>query len=450
MKKIIIILILITTTVNAQTTTWWGVNGITANSNHWFGTKNNYALIFKTNNTQKATILANGNFGVGTPNPTEKLEIAGKIKIVDGTEGMGKILTSDATGVGTWITPAVPSNDWKILGNLGTTETTNFIGTTDNVGLSFRTNNTLKATLTNTGNLGLGINNPIIDFHIKKANSGATEIITENTNITASDYADNVILNGDVRTTIGSYKAGSYGFTGTESNHDFYIYANGVTSFVMKPTGRIGIGLTSAVNNPTNTLYIGNTTGSGLSFQSLISTTPPTAGASAIGVDATGKVVRFDSNDTTKWGILGNANTTQETNFLGTTNNVGLSFRTNNVIRATITNTGFVGIGTTTPTAKLEIDNTTSNTSGLKFTRLLSTSPSVSGSPIGVNATGDVVVIPNLLIKTTVNISATPIQAVFGNLLINTGNGVILTSPNNTKFKLSITNSGTLLIEPVL
>jgi hypothetical protein len=55
------------------------------------------------------------------------------------------------------------------------------------------------------------------------------------------------------------------------------------------------------------------------------------------------------------WSLLGNNNTIQSTNFLGTTNNVGLSFRTNNTIRQTITNTGNVGIGITNPTEMLEV-----------------------------------------------------------------------------------------------
>ncbi len=43
-----------------------------------------------------------GNIGIGTLSPTEKLEIQGSIKIVDGTQAVGKVLTSDATGKGSW------------------------------------------------------------------------------------------------------------------------------------------------------------------------------------------------------------------------------------------------------------------------------------------------------------------------------------------------------------
>jgi len=43
-----------------------------------------------------------GNVGIGTNVPTEKLEVQGSVKIVDGTQGAGKALTSDATGKGSW------------------------------------------------------------------------------------------------------------------------------------------------------------------------------------------------------------------------------------------------------------------------------------------------------------------------------------------------------------
>jgi hypothetical protein len=71
-----------------------------------------FAAASNTSSNELMRIKGNGNIGIGTPSPSQKLEINGKIKITDGTQGNGKVLISDANGVGTWetnitITPAV-------------------------------------------------------------------------------------------------------------------------------------------------------------------------------------------------------------------------------------------------------------------------------------------------------------------------------------------------------
>ncbi|CAM2885487.1 hypothetical protein DRF59_08065 [Chryseobacterium flavum] len=60
------------------------------------------------------TVLSNGNVGVGTVTPSNKLDIRsttnGALKIVDGTQGNAKVLTSDANGVATWKDLPVSAN----------------------------------------------------------------------------------------------------------------------------------------------------------------------------------------------------------------------------------------------------------------------------------------------------------------------------------------------------
>lgn len=55
-------------------------------------------------NNERMRIADTGNVGIGTVNPTAKLEVAGQIKITGGSPGLGKILTSDATGLASWNT----------------------------------------------------------------------------------------------------------------------------------------------------------------------------------------------------------------------------------------------------------------------------------------------------------------------------------------------------------
>ena len=51
---------------------------------------------------------ANVNVGIGVANPTARLHVNGTLKVVDGTQGAGKILTSDATGLASWQPPPLP------------------------------------------------------------------------------------------------------------------------------------------------------------------------------------------------------------------------------------------------------------------------------------------------------------------------------------------------------
>ncbi len=56
----------------------------------------------QNNLKERLSILDNGNVGIGTNSPTAKLHVAGSLKLIDGTQGVNKVLTSDATGGASW------------------------------------------------------------------------------------------------------------------------------------------------------------------------------------------------------------------------------------------------------------------------------------------------------------------------------------------------------------
>jgi hypothetical protein len=97
----------------------------------WLGTKE-YGLKaaynrleFKTSAGGKYNFI-DGNVGIGTYNPTEKLEVAGKIKttgfqLSDGTQGENKYLKSDADGNASWATSNVNCLDCLASGDYSST-----------------------------------------------------------------------------------------------------------------------------------------------------------------------------------------------------------------------------------------------------------------------------------------------------------------------------------------
>jgi hypothetical protein len=80
-------------------------------------------LRFVTTGSDRVTINSTGNVGIGTVSPGAKLEVAGQIKITGGSPGANKVLTSDANGLATWVTPATGGTlavPWTWMGVVST------------------------------------------------------------------------------------------------------------------------------------------------------------------------------------------------------------------------------------------------------------------------------------------------------------------------------------------
>jgi hypothetical protein len=213
--------------------------------------------------------------------------------------------------------PVLPS--WGTTGNSSTVQATNFIGTSDNVGLTLRTNNVARQTIDATGNVGVGTTTPINKLHIGTAtiaNTGGIRLPITSASASQIGQPIGVDANGDiVRLANATFDA----------TIDFSVNANPNTA-----------GTTFSPNTPrdSNVLYVSTVDGSKWAYNGTAYIAEPVQPS---------------------WRTTGNTSTNPVTSFIGTTDNVGLSFRTNNIIRQTIDNAGNVGIGATTPFGKLQV-----------------------------------------------------------------------------------------------
>jgi hypothetical protein len=164
-----------------------------------FNAQGNILTIEEGGNTWSTTISVFD----ADPDPTNELNTdftfnnsTGILSIVDAGGTLNVNLSSLGGG----------GDAWNLIGNAGTTTTTNFVGTTDNVGLSFRTNNTERMLLTATGALGIGTNSPAADakVEITSTNQGVllprmttTErlaITTPSTGLLVYDVTGNILM----------------------------------------------------------------------------------------------------------------------------------------------------------------------------------------------------------------------------------------------------------------
>ncbi len=151
-----------------------------------FGTASNHPLGIRTNNQNRFWITDEGKVGIGTINPGSPLTVAGVIettsggiKFPDGTvqttaANGGDGATADPprpavkNGAGSsgknGVKPAGIDGNWSLKGNSGTDPNgldPNFLGTTDPQSVGFRTNRVERMRIDgSTGNVGIGNQSP--------------------------------------------------------------------------------------------------------------------------------------------------------------------------------------------------------------------------------------------------------------------------------------------------
>ncbi|MFP3591964.1 hypothetical protein [Chryseobacterium sp. SIMBA_038] len=152
---------------------------------------NGYAgLEFYTRNASgyapRMTIKSSGNIGIGTQAPTNLFHVEsttnGAVKIVDGTQGANKVLTSDANGVATWRSPSA-TTDTSIYAGNGTLTSNRIVSQGSNIlaflGTSINAFSIDTATFSvdaANNRVGIGTVTPTNTLDIRSTTSGAVKI----------------------------------------------------------------------------------------------------------------------------------------------------------------------------------------------------------------------------------------------------------------------------------
>ena len=116
-------------------------------------------------------LTGDGKLGIGTQTVDAKLHVAGTIKIVDGSQGANKVLTSDANGLANWqALPVAPTGVWATSGtNIYNSNTGNVGIGTSTPGFPLNFANTLGDKISlygQSGNIyGLGIQGGLLQIH---------------------------------------------------------------------------------------------------------------------------------------------------------------------------------------------------------------------------------------------------------------------------------------------
>jgi len=184
---------------SALNTSAWLVGGNTLGVAGSIGTNDAFDLNIETNNTNRLTITSAGAVSVlgtaGTPNLT--------ITSIGGTAGAtipvgyDRVLLANGSGLVNQASlgAVLASGAWTLTGNTGTNPATNFLGTTDNVGLRFRTNNSERLVIDNTGRVGIG--GSLSPSDALEVDNGNLRIATSGTGTAGSLRFEEDATNGD-------------------------------------------------------------------------------------------------------------------------------------------------------------------------------------------------------------------------------------------------------------
>lgn len=339
--------------------------------------------------------IIEGNVGIGTSSPdaAAMLDVAGQIKITGGSPGMDKVLTSDAAGLAAWAIPDTGTVLSFSADSLLPLFTTTVTTPTTTPALSFTLSDAASYTLFGN-NTGVSTTPtyflPSLASSLFQNQGTSTTVLHGNaagnpswSPIVSADITDGTIVNidilnvdaGKITTGIlpiarGGTNTGIIGLAGTIP------YSN-ATSYGFSAVGTSGQVLTSAgsgtptwttptvgtVTSVTGITPIFSTGGANPAI-SVATNSQASPGVVAAGGSNTDKVWKTDASGVPSWRTDSSGTYTAGTglSLSGTTFNSVWTQSGNNIYN---NNTDSVGIGTTSPTAKLHVKSITTGSTGI-------------------------------------------------------------------------------------
>jgi len=298
----------------------WKIDGNTVDRLRTIGTKNAFDFPIITNNVERLRITSTGLVGIGTftPNPNTTVTIAPITGTTDPLTLKGlnlatqtdSLLTADINGVIHQIPVSTVVANGVLVEN-GISKTGNKI----RLGGALNQPTTITTDATNT-----------LALQGLQHGTGADSVVV-------SDATTGVLKRATVADIAAAGFTANNGLTKTNAN--------------VQLGGTLSIPNTTIATSATNTLSI---TGlqSGAATDSILT-------ESGAGVVTRRTVADVINQSNEAWKTKGNAGTNEVTNFIGTTDNVGLVTRTNNVERLRVTAAGNLAIGTTTATSTVQL-----------------------------------------------------------------------------------------------
>jgi hypothetical protein len=329
-------------------------------------------LVFYTAGTEKARITSAGNVGIGTTSPTAKLYVEG------GSANWNE--TTPGTGVGTiHLDPGVTTDNFGNAITFGASDdgqtgaiaqagiyvrsdgsygTKMYFATSNDYGAGSKT----RMYISEGGNVGIGTTSPGTKLSVYESTNGAGALVNAyNPSTGTGAYTAYQLSNSTISNAAGlALFGGGWTNSGQYRQNGAYLYSNqaggltlhaeGASGVIYMATnsnerlridssGNVGIGTTS----PLNKLHIDGSSGVRVS--------------DATGTNFRGITFGATGGDSTEYSYIKWQPSSGEFRIYANTAGFGgfMSFYSNNAEAMRINSSGNVGIGTTSPSAKLDV-----------------------------------------------------------------------------------------------